>query len=274
MNTIIFDGKKRAIEVEEKLTKVSIAGNRAKAVSIQIGDNEKSSVYLNLKKSAAKRLGVDFEILTLSERVAFEELKSVIEKLNNDNSVFGIMIQLPMPRRFSNEKKLELISFIKKKKDIDGMRGDSYFKTPVIASIMHVFEEALSKVNIKDDPIKVLIVGSKGFVGGKLICELYEYQKKDLLIKGVDKGFGDLKAELKNADVVISTTGIKNLINGKDLKACVVAIDVGSPWGDFEKESVLGKASFLSPVPGGVGPLTISYLLKNLIEARSNYENK
>lgn len=272
MQAIVFDGRAFAKEKEKDLRfkiadrvtafRLRKRGIIPKLASILVGDNAASELYLNLKKKAAERIGSVVEIHNFSENVKPGEVMSLIKKLNLDNSTHGIMIQLPLPRSLFLEAK-RLIDAIDPEKDVDGMRDDSPFVAPVVKAVIEIVRQSELRFKI-DDLRKIVVVGSEGFVGRKLIKEL---RVNGFRVKGYDIETSNLKHHTVNADILISATGIPDLIRGEMVKDGAVVIDVGSPKGDVNFAEVSQKASFITPVPGGVGPVTISCLLENLFSA-------
>jgi methylenetetrahydrofolate dehydrogenase (NADP+) / methenyltetrahydrofolate cyclohydrolase len=271
--TVIFDGREFAKEKEEKLQKrvelLKTKGITPKLVSIVVGDIDGAMKYQEMKKRAGERVGVTVEIREKKEEIRLSELKLEIESLNQDTSVHGIMIQLPLPLNFSNEDRTTVINAIDSKKDVDGMREDSKFIAPVVKAVIEAIEIASSPA--KPDPhndIICAVVGAKGFEGRKMVKEL---ERLGYRVKGLDKDYErrTMNDELTSADCIISCTGVVGLITGDMVKDGVVAIDVGAPKEDFDFESVSKKASFITPVPGGIGPVTISCLMENIVDAAS-----
>lgn len=270
--TQFFDGKSVAEEKESKLAKkvkkLKKKGIAPKLVSILVGDDVESKLYLRLKKEAGERIGVNIEIESLSASSSTRDVVEKIRELNKDKSVNGIMFQLPLPKNFSKKDRDKIVNAIAKSKDVDGLRNDSLFVTPVIRAVLTALETSkkVKKVRpLKDVPFKVgrvVVVGAKGFEGRKIVRKLKEMRYE---VEGVDVDEKDLGSITKSADVIISVTGSAGLIKAGMIKKGSILIDVGSPKGDIEREAY-NKASFVSPVPGGIGPATISYLLENLIE--------
>lgn len=261
--THIFNGRAIAYRKEEELKsevdKLKKEGVIPKLVSLLLGDNPAGRQYLKLKAAAAKNIGAKFEIKELKTKTPRKIIK-IIRKLNKDNLVHGVMIQLPFPEGFKDRKKV--IEAINSKKDVDGMREDSLFLTPAVRAILTALRHASDKLPEKKEP-EIVIVGAEGFVGKrtKKVLEDMDYK-----VLGVDIGTKNLAKEVKKADVVISTTGSAGIIKAGMVKKGVVIIDVGAPFADVDKK-VYKKASFFTPVPGGIGPVTISSLLKNLVLA-------
>ena len=243
-----------------------------KLVSILMGDNKSSVIYLKMKKAAAKRVGIDLEVRSIKYEAGIEDVIDLIQKLNKNKNVHGVMVQLPLPKSFSSRARKKIINVILPQKDVDGMRparaggGDSPFIAPTVQAVLGAFDQALKVVLRKSSTsvsLKVLVVGAKGFEGRRILEALRE---KGFRAKGIDLETKDLKGETRNADIIISVTGTPGIIKKDMVKNKVALIDVGSPKGDIEK-AAYKKASFVSGVPGGIGPLTISFLLKNLVES-------
>ncbi len=251
MDTKLFDGKALAQKIEAELKSKN---KTPKLVSILVGDNPASVLFLSLKQKAAERVGAILEIKRFGLDTPQEELIHFIKALNSDKSVNGIMIQLPLPDGFDKEM---LIGSISPEKDVDGMREGSLFVAPVVLAIWTAIKESAAEEK------SATIVGAKGFVGKKLTAFLNERNFKTVLL---DIGSSDLAEKVKDAGLIISATGSQGLIKGDMIKDGAKVIDVGSPRGDVRTEEVIGRASFLSPVPGGVGPLTIAYLMANLLQ--------
>lgn len=265
MKSIIFDGRKYALEMEQALA-MRVLGLRTRGVypklaSIIVGSDPASVLYVNLKKKAAERIGAEVDIYRISKKTSLKDLLLLIETLNEDEQFQGIMIQMPIPGALS-ESREEIINAILPSKDVDGLRHDSDFLHPTSKAVVNILHFAEKETKTKPD--NVCVVGATGMVGTPLTEELetegYKVVKCDLKTE-------DLKREVLGCDAVISTTGTPNIISPEIVKKGSIVIDVGSPKGDVEFAGVSKKASFITPVPGGVGPVTISELLENLISA-------
>ena len=267
--TIIFDGKAFAAEREEELAKkVQTLKVVPKLVSLLIGNDPASRIYTSLKKKAAKRVGIEFEVKNFGEDVEVEEVVQSIKVLNRDKSVHGIMVQLPLPANLKSKTRFVLYG-IRLERDVDGLKKESPFVPAAVRAVIHILGEAPSLGK------KAIVVGSKGFFGSKLVEKLKE---RDLRVLGVDKEDKNLKSKVEDADIVISAAGVPNLITGDMIKPGAVIIDLGAPKGDVDRASFTsvagqaslitpGQASLITPVPGGVGPVTVVSLLETLVEA-------
>lgn len=266
MKATVFDGRAFASEKIEEL-KIISAGVRSRGVvphlaSILIGDDEASHLYVQLKKKKAEEIGAELDPYFLPEKTELSTVLTLIDTLNSDENVQGIMVQLPIPGELGEHKE-EIINKISNEKDIDGLRGDSKFLHPTSKAIMDILAMALSGVKIEKSAITVCVVGSTGMVGMPLVKELKHEGYKVLEANGKTE---DLSSITLKANVLISATGVPGLIKPEMVKKDVIVIDVGSPSGDFNSD-VEKKALFFTPVPGGVGPVTIACLLENLVEA-------
>jgi methylenetetrahydrofolate dehydrogenase (NADP+)/methenyltetrahydrofolate cyclohydrolase len=253
-----FNGRQLAIAKEAKLKeKVSLLkqeGIVPELMSIVVGDDPASKLYVSLKKKAAEKIGAKLEIKKFQANTSTNQLIKLIKDLNNDESIHGVMVQLPLPDNFSKKDRDQIINSISTEKDVDGMRDDSSFLTPVVKVVIEVIQQA-NKYLPTDREANISVVGAGGFIGKKIVKVLKEmgYQ---------------IKKETLQADILISATGEPKLIKKDMVKKGAVVIDIGAPVGDVDKE-VHQKASFITPVPGGVGVVTITCLLENLIEAAS-----
>ncbi|MEJ2441505.1 MAG: bifunctional 5,10-methylenetetrahydrofolate dehydrogenase/5,10-methenyltetrahydrofolate cyclohydrolase [Patescibacteria group bacterium] len=267
METHIFKGKKFASlkenKLKEKTNDLKEKGIIPKLISIQIGENKGSSLYLSLKQKAAERIGAILEIKKFSEEDKVEEVINFIKELNKDKKIHGIMVQLPISKKLS-ERQDEIINTISPEKDIDGMSVGGPFLTPTVKAVMLAMEDASKTLNLSGDE-KVVVLGSKGFVGSRIIKAL---KKSNYSVEGMDIESKD-KGKIREADIVVSAIGQPGFIRRDMVKEGVIVIDVGAPKGDVDFEEVSKKASYITPVPGGIGPVTIACLMENLIEATS-----
>jgi methylenetetrahydrofolate dehydrogenase (NADP+)/methenyltetrahydrofolate cyclohydrolase len=266
MKTHYFDGKalarKKEEELRKKTTELEKRGVIPKLVSISVGNNTHNSLYLKLKQKAAERVGCRLTIVNFKASVKTSRIIKEIEWYNLDNAINGVMLQLPLPKGFLKKDRDAIINSIEKQKDVDGLRDDSAHLTPVVKAVIEIMKSA-SDYLAKGKDSRVLLVGSKGFEGEKIFRIL---SQMGYSIEGVDSKTKDLKTKTARADIIISATGRANLVRADMVKEGCVLIDVGSPKGDITR-AAYEKASFVSPVPGGVGPATIAYLLENLVEA-------
>ncbi len=276
MKVNLFDGKKIAskkeLELKKDVDRLRKKGIFPKLVSIVVGDERGGRFYQNLKKKAAERVGAAVKIVSLKTDTGLKEIVDNIEFYNSDDKVYGVMMQLPLPD-YLKPKTNYLINIIDPKKDVDGLQEDSLFLTPVVKAVLAALIEATYVLSVGSSRLsaglKIVVVGAKGFEGRKITRVLRQMGYK---VDGVDIDTKNLKLITNSADVVISVTGKADLIKTDLVKEGCAVIDVGAPYGDVDKK-VYKKAAFISPVPGGIGPVTISMLLENLIEAAKGIEN-
>lgn len=265
MKTVVFDGKGFAERKKEEL-KIIVGGLNSRGTipclaSILIGNDRASVLYVSLKRKAAQKIGAELYPYFLPESTKLEDVLTLIRSLNTDRNVHGVMVQLPIPGKLG-EHKSEIINAIDPKKDVDGLKENSFFIHPTSKAVMDILRYAKSQISIPDLNI-VCVVGSTGMVGKPLIKEL---KTEGYKVIECNKKTKKLESKTFQGDIVISATGHPGLIKAGMVKRGVIAIDVGSPKGDFDSK-VEEKTSFFTPVPGGVGPVTIVCLLENLIEA-------
>jgi len=263
----IFDGRRFAAEKEISLQN-RVLGLKARGVypklaSIIVGEDPASVLYVNLKKKAAERIGAELDIYRIPEKVKLDDLILLIDTLNTDKTVQGIMIQLPLPGEISNHKS-QITNSIAPAKDVDGLRSDSIFLHPTSKAVMDILRLALKARPLKQEGLRVVVIGATGMVGTPLVKELKIQGYK---VIECDTKTPTLKGETLQGDIVISCAGVPNLIMDDMVKPGAIVIDVGSPRGDVDFDLVVKIASFITPVPGGVGPVTISSLLENLVSA-------
>lgn len=283
---IIFDGKKAAGELAEKLGRdvadfKNQTGITPKLVSILVGDDPGSVMYTRMKQKKAENVGIEFIKKEFSGDVELEELTSGIEQQNKDNSVHGIMVQLPLPLSITAKQQALLINSIDSAKDVDCLTSENLelLKTGkprylpatvsgIIKIIDNVFSAGVATITPQGCKAKTFcVVGASGMVGRPLSDYLKSLGKE---VMECDEFTKDISVFTRQADILISATGVPGLIKKEMVKPGAVVIDVGYPKGDVEFENVSKVASFITPVPGGVGPLTVISLLENTFKVCYN----
>lgn len=266
-----FDGKAFAKEIEEqvrnKVTNLpaSKAGlvTKPKIVSVLIGDDPASALYTKLKKAAAQRVGIEFEIVRFESEFGDnknQDLGSRIKEIGERDDVTGLMIQLPIPGLQDRALKDVLIE-IPFSKDVDGLRyPESGVVPPVVDGVLKIIDKIEDPANLKAG--KYVVIGATGFVGSALCRELEE---RGLLVLKVDSETKNSADVIMRGDVIISCVGKEGIISGDMIRDNRIVIDVGSPLGDMTRE-VYQKASVSVEVPGGVGPVTIACLMANAVD--------
>ncbi|MEA1994931.1 MAG: bifunctional methylenetetrahydrofolate dehydrogenase/methenyltetrahydrofolate cyclohydrolase FolD [Campylobacterota bacterium] len=274
----ILDGKTLSQEVMENI-KVEVLNYKKNGIVpglavILVGDNPASLLYVNMKTKACERVGIYSINHRLPKEITEGKLLSVIRTLNENPMVHGILIQLPLPEHIDENRVLEEVAPCK---DVDGFhpynigrlaRGNPCFTSCTALGIMKLLEAYSIEVKGKD----VVIVGA-GNMTGKPMALLLLNQNATVQVCHIFTA--NLRDKIAIADIVISAVGKNGLINGDMIKERAVVIDVGIKKmgdrvvGDVDFESVSPKASFITPVPGGVGPMTIAMLLHNTLKAVS-----
>ncbi|MBS5938956.1 tetrahydrofolate dehydrogenase/cyclohydrolase catalytic domain-containing protein [Clostridium sp.] len=280
---IIIDGRKVSLEVKEEIR--SFVNNRKekglkvpKVVSILVGNDGGSVFYINNQEKVATSLGVDFEKLLLDETISENHLIAEIEKLNNDNNVHGIILQLPLPKGI-NEKKV--INAISADKDIDCLtyenQGKLYFGEKVfLPCTPNSVITLLEKYEIELEGKNVVVIGRSNIVGKPVAQLLLNKNATVTICHSSTKNLQDI---CRNADVIVVAIGRPKYLNEDFVNENSIVIDVGTSsldgkiTGDVDFERVSDKINMITPVPGGVGALTTTLLIKNACEALENNEN-
>lgn len=274
---MIIDGKELARKTREKLKiecdNLKKEGILPKLAVIMVGDDKASQIYVKNKSKACQEIGIKFEEYFLENDIKQEELIELIQKLNLDKSINGILLQSPIPKSLDIN---EAFRIILPEKDVDGFNpinvgklclNQETFVSCTPYGIMKMFEEYDIDLTGKN----VTILGRSNIVGKPLIqCCL----NKNATVTVCHSKTKDLKEHTKNADIVISAIGKAKFVTADMIKDGAVVIDVGinrdesgKIVGDVDFEKVSSKASYITPVPGGVGPMTIAMLMNNVIKA-------
>ena len=260
-------------ELKEEVKELNAKGIFPGLAVIIVGDDPASRVYVNSKKKACEEIGVYSEEYALPAETSEEELLQLVEKLNNEPKINGILVQLPLPKHIDEET---IINAISPKKDVDAfhpsnvgkiMIGNYDFLPCTPAGVMELIKESGIDVSGKE----CVIVGRSNIVGKPQAMLLLHANGTVTICHSRTQ---DLKAKTKNADILVAAVGIPNFITGDMIKEGAVVIDVGinriaekTLVGDVEFESAEKVASAITPVPGGVGPMTIAMLMKNTVKA-------
>jgi len=266
---MLLNGKKIAKRIKKTLmTKIKRMKNKPGLAVILVGKNPNSLVYVKLKEKIAKEIGINFKKIILSAKISQKRLLKLINKLNKNKKINGIIIQLPLPKHFNTNK---IIQEILPEKDIDGFHPKTKFISPTHQAILRLLKE--TKTNLKNK--KAII-----FVKNKIFAQPLEklLRKRKIKTKIIYFKEKKYKNKIKKADILIVALGKPKFIKEKMIKKNSIVIDVGynrikgKPIGDVDKKCYK-KAKSISPVPGGVGPLTVIYLMKNvyLAKKQKNY---
>jgi len=290
----LLDGEKLAKEIKENLKKeidsLKNKGLSPKLVTVQVGENAASRVYIKQQKKSCEDMGVLYDLKELPDKTSQEELIDFIKKLNQDKSVTGIILQMPLPSHI-NARKVQVT--ISPQKDVEGLHpanmGGLLYGNPPLAPCTALGAIELLKssgVNLKGK--EVTIVGHSEIVGKPVTLLLLESQLESPTPTVCHIATKDLSFHTKKADILVVAAGKAGLIKGDMIKKGAIVIDIGinrvpvldekgnpilnekgkpkkKTVGDVEFEKAKEVASFISPVPGGVGPLTVAMLLKNIV---------
>mgnify|MGYP001096224684 FL=1 len=276
-----LDGKKLALEIEEKLKNYisvnKLIAKRAPGLAvIRIGEDPASGVYVKNKEKACSRVGIKSFIFHLEDTVSQKEVEKLIEKLNLDKDIDGMLLQLPIPKKFDEQS---LISNINPEKDVDGLNEKNIGKLVKNEPAMRSCTPAgivnlLRSQSIPIEGMKIVVIGRSLLVGKPLSLMLLNLNGTVTMTHSKTKNLNKLCRE---ADILIAAAGKPNLIDSSFVKEGAVIIDVGIHrlkssdknktrlCGDVLLEDVIPKVSAYTPVPGGVGPMTVTMLLVNTI---------
>lgn len=263
----IIEGKKLAENHAEILRrKIAQLKVTPKIVSIIVGEDAPSVLYTQIKGKKAKEVGIDFEAKFFPSSVSFEDVTAFIEQQNADSSANGILIQLPVPEECLQGRNVnEMLEKISPQKDIDGLTKNSKFLPAAVRAVLSVLEDE----NIPVSGKRVVVVGASDLVGKPVAKELKKLGGQ--VVNCNDKTV-NLAEQTRKAEILVSATGVPRLITGNMVSEGVVVIDVGAEKvgnkvvGDIDFNSVAPKASKITPVPGGVGPMTVVSLMENVVE--------
>lgn len=277
MTAKIIDGKK----LSEKI--LSDAANEVKELSkkgitpglavVQVGHDPASDVYVKRKEIACKTAGINAQTINLDEKTSYTDFWNVIKKLNKDKEIHGIMIQLPLPEHIKKKRIMEMIS---KDKDVDGFHpynhGKNLIKEPIFIpatakGIIHLIESTGEKMQGKH----AVCVGTSSIVGKPTAIMLLN---NHATITMCNKYTTNLASHTRQADILVVAVGKPNLITADMVKEGAIVIDVGINRlpdgrlvGDIDYDNVSKKAGWITPVPGGVGPMTVACLVENTVLA-------
>ena len=270
---IILDGKKIKTEILNELkNEVNKLNEKPNFVVIQVGNDEASNVYINQKAKMAEYIGYGYKHLKLSEEITEKDLLLEIDKLNKDKLVHGVLVQMPLPKHIDASKIQNAVLPIK---DIDGLSfvnaGELFHGKETLASCTpYGVMELLRRYNI--DPLgkHAVVVGRSNLVGKPMSVMLTNAGATVTLCHSKTK---DLAKYTKMADILVVAVGIPKLITSDMVKDDAVVIDVGITrvndklCGDVDFDNVKEKCSYITPVPGGVGPMTVAMLGKNILKS-------
>lgn len=273
----IIDGKKISQEIKdelkEKVALLKSEGKKAALAVIQVGNDPASSVYVNNKKKACAYIGIESLSYELPEETTEQELLDLVERLNEDDAVHGILVQLPVPKHIDGDKIIQTIS---PKKDVDGFHpqnvgnlviGEKGFVSCTPAGIIQL----LKRSNIEIAGKNCVVIGRSNIVGKPMALLML---RENATVTIAHSKTQNLKELCKTADILIVAIGKPQFITAEYVREGAVIIDVGihrdennKLCGDVKYDEVEPLASAITPVPGGVGPMTIAMLMNNCVEA-------
>ncbi len=270
------------LPLREKIIKAEKNGKRLPSFAVfMVGNDPASALYVRTKKKTAHKLGIIFHDYCCNSKDEQELLES-IDFLNKDDSVDGIIVQLPLPEGFNTDKVIKLID---PRKDVDGFHPDnlnSFNNKIVSADSRTLLGEIIAPPTLK--AVITLLDSTGGELEGKRAViisrnEIFAEPLKNILsLRNIDASIMSFDNEnlleaVKESDIIVSAVGEPNFLKGEMIKDDAIIIDVGTTlideklFGDVDFKSCAEKASYISPVPGGVGPLTVAYLLENVVNA-------
>lgn len=273
---IIIDGKALAKEIREELKKevekLKEKGIFPKLAVIMVGNNPASAIYIKNKSKACNKAGIAFEEFLLPEQITMQELLNLIKDLNKRDDIHGILLQSPIPNHLNIQEAFETIDY---RKDVDGFTAINVGKLALnmptfISCTPYGIITILEKYNINIESLHAVILGRSDIVGKPLVQCLLNRNATVTICHSKTKNIEEIT---KKADILISAIGKPNFVTVNMVKEGAVVIDVGinrvgnNIVGDVDFENVKQKASYITPVPGGVGPMTIAMLLHNVVKA-------
>lgn len=273
----LIDGKKVATKIKQELKleveKLKQKGINPKLAVIMVGNDSASKIYVKNKSKACNETEIDFEEFLLQESTQMDELLNLIDELNNRKDIHGILLQSPIPKHLDIKKAFDNISY---KKDVDGFHPINVGKLSIgedsfISCTPYGITKLLEEYNIETEGKHVVIIGRSNIVGKPLIQCMLNKNATVTICHSKTKNIEDIT---KSADILIAALGKAKFVKADMVKEGVVIIDVGinrnelgKLEGDVDFEEVEKKASFITPVPGGVGPMTIAMLMNNIVKA-------
>jgi methylenetetrahydrofolate dehydrogenase (NADP+)/methenyltetrahydrofolate cyclohydrolase len=285
MTARIIDGKKISLEIRNeiavKVREITSRGIVPGLATVLVGDNPASQVYVRNKKKSALEAGMHSELHELDKNTTEEELLKLIDFLNRDPKIHGILVQLPLPKHLDERK---IIHAISPDKDVDGLHpvnagklatGESGFVPCTPLGVMKLLEY----MKVETRGVSAVVLGRSNLVGKPLALLLLQ---KDATVTICHSRTAHLAEVVKKADIVVAAVGRAKMVTEEMIKPGATVIDVGinrlpdgKLAGDVDFEKVSEKAGLITPVPGGVGPMTIAMLLLNTLEsAQKTLEKK
>ncbi len=273
----VIDGRKIAQRIEAEVKKevetfIKERGIKPALATILVGEHPPSKLYVKLKHWACKRVGILSEDHKFPENAGQDEVVKLIETLNSRKEIHGILVQLPLPKHIDER---EVMMRIAPEKDVDGFNPINMGKMLIgregfVPCTPKGIVRALSEFNIDPQGKEVVVVGHSNVVGKPAAMMLLN---RNATVRVCHVFTEDLKSHTREADILIVATGVRGLIKADMVKRGAIVFDVGITWqdervyGDVDFDDVLPKVKLISPVPGGVGPMTIAILMEHTLQA-------
>ena len=284
---IILDGKKTSddikAEIEESVKEITANGSRPPHLAaVIVGDDGASLTYVGSKVRACKRVGFDSTLIKLPETISENELLEKVNELNNDENIDGYIVQLPLPKHIDSQK---ILMAVDSDKDVDGFHPTNFGKMALslptfISATPYGIMELLKRYNVETSGKHTVVIGRSDIVGRPIsILMSQKSNPGNSTVTLAHSRTKNIEELTKQADIVISALGVPNFLKEEMVKEGAVIVDVGITRvadnsqkgykivGDVDYENVSKKSSYITPVPGGVGPMTIAMLLKNTLSA-------
>lgn len=285
---MLIDGKATATTIKQEIAKeveeiVNNGGKRPHLAAILVGHDGGSETYVKNKVLACEACGFKSTLIRYEDDITEDELLAKVEELNNDSDVDGFIVQLPLPKHISEQKVIEAIDY---RKDVDGFHPINVGRMSIglpcyVSATPNGILELLKRYNIETSGKKCVVLGRSNIVGKPMAqLMMQKTYPGDATVTVCHSHTPNVKEECLKADIIIAAIGIPNFVTADMVKEGAVVIDVGTTRvsdhtrktgfrlnGDVDFENVEKKCSFITPVPGGVGPMTICSLMKNTLAA-------
>ena len=287
---VILDGKKTSLdiknEIAEEVKSILNKGQRAPHLAaVIVGNDGASLTYVGSKVKACERVGFDSTLIKLDESIGEDELLDKVNELNNDDKIDGYIVQLPLPNHIDSQK---ILLAVDPKKDVDGFHPTNFGRMALnlptfISATPHGIMELLKRYNVPTEGKNTIVIGRSDIVGKPIsILMGLKTNPGNSTVTMAHSRTKNIESLIVQADIIISALGVPNFIKSSMVKDGAIVIDVGITRvkddsekgykivGDVDFENVSKKSSYITPVPGGVGPMTIAMLLKNTLLAYQN----
>jgi len=279
---ILLDGKKTSIEIKEEIKKtvsaIKLKGERVPHLAaVLVGNDGASLTYVGSKVRSCEKVGFKSTLIHLDENISEEELISEIDKLNNNNKIDGYIVQLPLPKHINEEK---ILMMVNPEKDVDGFHPFNFGKMAqnmdsFIPATPYGIIELIDRYSIETEGKNTVVIGRSNIVGRPISILTSLKELGNATVTLCHSGTKDLKFFSKQADILVAALGSPQFVDSSYIKEGACLVDVGinrieidgksKIVGDVNQDSVTGIASSLTPVPKGVGPMTIAMLVENTV---------